>query len=233
MTGNYFLDALKPTDRDALLAILRPVELADGAVLIQQDAVVAAVHFPIRAQLSNTIIAPDGNHLETAVIGREGMSGLAPFMASAPSAWQVACTVGGAALVAPAEELRALADRLPGLRRHLLALTHFYQAQANQLALCNTYHRATARLARWLLTTSDLTGVNALTLTQEQIANALGVQRTSIVEAFSVLKSEGLIRHSRSRMEILDRPGLKHRACGCYDQLHVLALDLGILPRNP
>lgn len=232
MTGNYFLDALEPEDRDAVMRLLRPVELADGEVLIRQDAAVTLVHFPVRAQLANITAAPEGQHLETAVIGKEGLSGLAPFMAAAPSVWQVVCTVGGDAHVIPAEVLRALSDRLPGLRHRLLALTHFYQAQANQLALCNTYHRLPARLARWLLTTSDLTGAAELRLTQEQIANALGVQRTSMVEAFGALKSEHLIRHTRSRMEILDRAGLRRRACGCYDQLHRLAIELKVLPGN-
>lgn len=233
MTGNYFLDALDASDREALLAILRPVDLADGDVLIEQGAVIATVHFPITARLSNITTSPDGSHLETAVIGKEGLSGLAPYMASAPCAWQVVCTVGGSALAATADELRALADRLPGLRHRLLALTHFYQAQSSQLALCNTFHRATARLARWLLTTSDLTGVDGMRLTQEQIANALGVQRTSMVEAFAELKTNGLIRHTRSNMQIIDRAGLRRRACSCYDQLHAVALDLRVLPRNP
>lgn len=233
MTGNYFLDGLEPTDRDAVLRILKPVDLVDGDVLIPHGARVATVHLPIRAQLSNIIAAPDGYQLETSVIGKEGMSGLAPFMATAACAWQVVCTVGGTALAAPADELRALSDKLPGVRHRLLTLTHFYQAQANQLALCNTHHRASPRLARWLLTTSDLTGVTELRLTQEQIARALGVQRTSIVEAFALLKAEGLIRHSRSRLELLNRPGLMRRACDCYLQLHSLALEQRILPRNP
>ena len=233
MTGNYFLDALEPTDRDAVSRILRSVELADGDVLIRQGAMVETVQFPIRAHLSNITTAADGNHLETSVIGKEGLSGLAPFMASAACSWQVVCTVGGAALAAPADELRALSDTLAGLRYRLLALTHFYQAQANQLALCNAHHRATPRLARWLLTTSDVAGVKELRLTQEQIAGALGVQRTSVVEAFASLKAESLIRHSRSRLVILDRQGLMRRACDCYTQLHRLALEQRILPRNP
>ncbi|MDQ8029144.1 MAG: Crp/Fnr family transcriptional regulator [Brevundimonas sp.] len=232
MTGNYFLDALKPETADAVRAILQPVDLADGDVLIHQEAEVAIVHFPTSAQLSNITVLPSGDHLETAVIGKEGLSGLAPFMASAPCAWRVVSTVGGSAWAAPAEDLRALSDRLPDLRVRLLALTHFYQAQANQLALCNTYHRAPSRLARWLLMTSDLTGVSELRMTQEQIANALGVQRTAMVEAFGALKAEGLIKHTRARMAILDRAGLRRRACGCYAQLHRMALSLGILPGN-
>jgi len=233
VTGNYFLDALEPSDRDAVLRIVKPVDLADGDVIIHQDAKVATVHFPIRAQLSNITTASDGYQLETSIIGKEGLSGLAPFMASAACAWQVVCIVGGAALAAQADDLRALSDKRPGLHRRLLTLTHFYQAQANQLALCNTHHRATPRLARWLLTTSDLAEVNGLRITQEQIARALGVQRTSIVEAFAHLKAEGLIRHGRSRLELLDRPGLIRRACDCYSQLHSLALEQRILPRNP
>lgn len=233
MTGNYFLDALEPADGRAVLDILRPVELKDGERLIAQDALVTTIHFPLRARLSNITTSPDGAHLETAVVGREGLSGLAPFMADVPSAWQVVCTVGGDALACSADALRILSRRRERLQDRLLGLTHFYQAQANQLALCNTYHRAAPRLARWLLTTSDLAGTSELNLTQEQIANALGIQRTSVVGAFAKLKAANLIRHTRSRLHIVDRSGLRGRACGCYDQLHDLATEMGILPRNP
>ncbi|MFC7380052.1 Crp/Fnr family transcriptional regulator [Brevundimonas sp. GCM10030266] len=232
MPDNYFLDRLAPGDRDALIGILRPVSLRSGEVLIERDRVVDLVHFPVTAQLANVTLTPDGEHLETAVIGKEGLSGLAPVMARTPSSWQVNCTVGGSALVGAAEELRALADRRPGVRHRLLVLTHFYQAQANQLALCNILHRVPQRAARWLLTTSDLTGVSSFEMTQEQIAEALGVQRTSMVEAFGDLKKGRILRHTRSRFEILDRPALIRRACGCYAQLHDLACDLQILPRN-
>lgn len=233
MTDNYFIQALSRPDRDALLQALRPVTLRPGEVLIERDSVVDTAHFPLTAQLANVTLAAHGEHLETAVIGREGLSGLAPVMARTPSSWQVVCTVGGEALAGSAAALRSLADSRPTLRQRLLVLTHFYQAQANQLALCNTLHRVHARAARWLLTTSDLTGRSTFDMTQEQIADALGAQRTSMVEAFRDLKRDEILRHTRSRFEILDRPALIRRACGCYAQLHSLACDLNILPRNP
>lgn len=230
MTGNLFIDGLDKGDRDALAPLLTPMEIVTGAALIDQGAPVVTVHFPTTAYLTNITLTPAGRRLQTALIGAEGMSGLAPFMADVDCAWQVSSPSGGQVLAASADRLRALMDERPGFRRRLLALTHFYQAQANQLAVCNAFHRIEPRVARWILTTEDLTGHRIHDVTQDEIAGYLGVQRTSVVTAFSDLKSAGLIAHRRGWLEIRDRAGLEGRACSCYRQLRQLGVDIGVLP---
>jgi CRP-like cAMP-binding protein len=230
MTGNHFLDTLEPDDRAAMLSILVAARLTVGEVLVEQGDTVRQVHFPTSAYLANVTLTPTGRRLQTAIIGREGMSGLAPFMADAPCAWQVVCQGEGEALFGSAARIRALMDERPSLRRQLLVLTHFYQAQANQLAVCNALHRVGPRVARWLLTASDLTRQQRMLLTQEDIANSLGVQRTSVVASFGELKREKAIRHRRGWLEIENRPALTRRACSCYRRLRTMAEELGVLP---
>lgn len=230
MTGNHFLDTLDPDDHAAVLDVLEPVRLSAGQVLVEQGDPVRRVHFPTSAYLANVTLTPTGRRLQTAMIAREGVSGLAPFLADAPCAWQVVCQGEGEALVGAAGPIRALADARPAFRRRLLVLTHFYQAQSNQLAVCNALHRVGPRVARWLLTASDLTQERRLFLTQEDIAQSLGVQRTSVVSSFAELKREKAIRHSRGWMEIENRQLLTRQACSCYRRLRTMAEELEVLP---
>lgn len=230
MTGNHFIDTLEPSDRDALLDLLDPVHLSSGEVLVEQGDPVRRVHFPVSAYLANITLTPTGRRLQTSIIAREGMSGLAPFMADAPCAWQVACQGEGEALVGASARIRALMDERPRFRHQLMVLTHFYQAQANQLAVCNALHRVGPRVARWLLSASDLTRERRLFLTQEDIAHSLGVQRTSVVATFGELKRDKAIRHSRGWLEIENRAALTRQACSCYGRLRRMAQDLDVLP---
>lgn len=230
MTGNHFLDTLEQEDRDALLNLLEPTRLSSGEVLVEQGDPVTRVHFPTSAYLANVTLTPTGRRLQTAIVAREGMSGLAPFMADAPCAWQVVCQGEGEALAGSAARIRVLMDERPKFRHQLMVLTHFYQAQSNQLAVCNALHRVGPRIARWLLTASDLTQERRLLLTQEDISQSLGVQRTSVVSAFGDLKRAKAIRHSRGWLEIENRPALTRQACSCYRRLRTMAEELDVLP---
>lgn len=230
MTGNHFLNAMAPDDRAALLAVLEPVELALGAVVITQGEVIDRIHFPTSARLANITLTSTGRSLQTAIVAREGVSGLAPFLADAPCAWQVSCQGEGEVLAGSASRVRELMNERPALRHRLLVLTHFYQAQANQLAVCNALHRVTPRVARWVLTACDMTSERRLRATQEDIADSLGVQRTSVVSAFSELKAAKAIRHSRGWLEVFDRPALTRQACTCYTRLRRMAEELDVLP---
>lgn len=232
MTGNHFLDTLAPDDRDAVVRNLGEVELSVGQTVIEQGDPVVTVHLPTRARLTNITHDDEGEQLQTAVVGSEGLSGLAPFMAASPCAWQVVCSAQGHAWAIPAETLRRLSEERAGLRRRLLVLTHFYQAQANQLALCNTLHTVEQRLARWILTVADRNGAEQLVMTQGQIAADLGVQRTSVVTAFQHAKADRLVRHARGRLTILNRPGLIARSCGCYRRMRAMELELEVFPRQ-
>lgn len=230
MTGNHLLDSLEASDRDFLLATLTPIAVKPGDVLIAQGERIGEVHFPTTACLANLTFTPGGRSLQTAMVGYEGLSGLVPFLADAPCAWEVRGMVAGQALVASASVLRHVQARSPFLAARLMALTYFYQARATQLAVCNAFHRIDARVARWLLTAAELSGQDVFEITQDDIALHLGVQRTSVVEAFRILKSAGLFRHGRGRLTITSRTALEGRACTCHEQLRQLGDSLGVLP---
>ena len=229
---NRFLESLDADDRRAVEALLRPADVAVGQILIEQGDVVDQIHFPLDAQLANVTLLEDGSAIETSVVGREGVSGLAPFLARTPCTWRVAVRARGRVLVAAASDLRRLFEERPGLRERLLKLTYFYQSQSNQTAACNVAHRVRARVARWLLTADDFTPGQDLTFTQEEMAALLGAQRTSVVEAFSQLKRAGALSHLRGRSRIADRARMEAEACACYAALKRLSLDLGLLPES-
>lgn len=233
MIGNHFIAGLEVEDRNALLRGTTRVNVAAGQVLIEQGDEVRIVHLPTTAHLANITHNPDGERLQTAVVVSEGMTGLAPFLANAPCAWQVVCAVAGEAMAIPADSLRHLSEHRLALRRRLLTLTHFYQAQANQLALCNTLHTVDQRLARWILTLADRSVGAPVSATQGRIAADLGVQRTSVASAFQKARAAGLISLGRSRVDILDWPSLMARSCGCYGQMRRLECDLGVIVSDP
>jgi len=227
---NRFLSAMRPDDLAVLLPHMREIELRKGQVLIAQEAAVEEVHFPLSAQLCNLTIFADGKSVETAVVGSEGMSGLAPFMADAPCAWQVVAQIPGSALVLQASVLRAQAKVSANLRQLLMRLVHDYQAQSAQTAACNTVHRSTAKLARWLLMFDDRNPNFELEITQQDLAALMGMQRTTINAAASELKSLGAIAYRRATIRILDRAILETASCECYEVQRRRSRALGLDP---
>jgi len=228
--GNHFLDSLPAADAQALRPVLREVRLEPGEIVIEQGGGVPIIHFPITAQLTNVIVYEDGSAIETAVIGREGVSGLAPFMSDQPCGWQVVVRAGGGAWVGSAVSIREQAYASRPLMEHLLRLAHVYEAQAAQTAACNAQHRTTARVARWLLVAADLTPGEPIIFTQEELAGFLGAQRTTVNEATNRLKDLGAIRYSRGVIRILDRSALEAAACECYAMHIEYKRRAGLLP---
>lgn len=229
--GNHFLDSLDPADADALRPLLREAPLEVGQVLIEQGEAIEWVHFPAGAQLANLIVFADGAAIETAVVGREGISGLAPFMANEPCAWRVATRASGPAWVAPAIPVREHSYASRSFMAHLLRLTHVYQAQGAQTAACNAHHKTTARVARWLLIAADMNPGQPLAFTQEELAALLGAQRTTVNEATTRLKDLGAIRYSRGVIRILDPAVLEGAACECYRMHRTFSIHAGVLPK--
>lgn len=231
--GNHFLDTLEPDDAAALGPHLRALEVEAGQTLIVQDTEVAEVHFPADAQLANLVRFADGRAIETAMVGREGLSGLAPFMADLPCGWEVTARLAGTVFAAPAAAVRARMRASPPLLDALLRLSYLYQMQAAQHAACNAAHAALPRVARWLLIASDLTPGEPVHLTQEELAGLLGAQRTTVNEAASQLKDSGAIRYARGVVRILDRPRLEAQACECYAMERARIAAAGALPAAP
>lgn len=227
---NKFLSAIAPEDLAAMRPRMREVELRKGQVLIEQESAVEEVHFPLSAQLCNLTIFADGRSVETAVVGSEGMSGLAPFLAEAPCAWQVVVQISGSAVALPAAVLRSQARESARLRELLVRLVHDYQAQSAQTAACNTVHRSTAKLARWLLMFDDRSQGTKLEITQQDLAALMGMQRTTINQAASELKALGAIAYLRGTIRITDRSLLERSSCECYEMQRKRSRALGLDP---
>lgn len=231
--GNHFLDTLEPDDEAALKPHLRRVEVRAGQVLVEQDSSMDEVHFPVDAQLANLERFPDGWGIQTAVIGREGLSGLAPLMACLPCGWEVSVRSPGVLYVMPAKVLLERSRCSGPLMDKLLRLSYIYQMQAAQHAACNAVHAALPRVARWLLVAADLTPRKEIPLTQEELAGLLGAQRTTINEAANQLKANEAITYSRGVVRILDRAALERLACECYEMERARIRGAGVLPDGP
>ena len=227
---NHLLDTLEPADLEALRPHLRRMEVAAGQILIEQDSEIAEVHFPADAQLANLVRFADGTAIETAVVGREGLSGLAPFMADEPCGWEVAARLPGAVHVIAATVLRARQRASAPLMDRLLRLSSIYQMQAVQHAACNATHKVLPRVARWLLTASDLTPGERIHFTQEELAGLLGAQRTTVNDAAHHLKDRKAISYARGVIRILDRGALEAMACECYAMERGRIEKAGVLP---
>jgi len=216
---NLFIAALEPEEAAALRPLLRRVSVTSEQTMVPQGATLTEVHFPIDAQFANVGRFADGTAVETAVIGHEGLTGLAPFMADRPCAWEILCRAGGEAWVVGVGPLRALAMQRPGLMARLLALTDLYQAQAAQTAACNALHPVPDRIARWILTARDLSPNETLFFRQEELARLIGARRSTVSEAASQLRRRKVIAYSRGVIRIVDRPGLEAAACECWRML--------------
>lgn len=225
---NRLLAGMTADDLAALLPHMRELELHKGEVLIEQGARVVEVHFPLTAQLCNLTVFPDGRSAETAVVGFEGMSGLAAFLADAACSWQVQVQVSGSAMVLPASVLRSRADESLALTRLLIRLSYDYQSQSAQMAACNTVHRSTARLAHLLLIFADRTQDAPLDITQQDLAGLMGMQRTTINQAAHELKAMGAIAYLRGTIRITDRAKLERASCECYEMQRRRTCELGL-----
>lgn len=223
---NHFLTTLEPDEFNRIRGVLRRVTVAVDQIVIDQGGPVDDVYFPIDAQFANLTRFADGQAIETAVIGNEGITGLAAFMANRNCAWEVGCRAGGEAYIGSAAALRALAAECPRLMERLMALTDFYQAQAAQTAACNALHSVAERIARWMLTARDLSPKDILMFRQEELARMIGARRTTVSDVASQLKQRKLIAYGRGSIRIVDRAGLEAASCECYGVLKTRLTDV-------
>lgn len=218
-------------DLAALGADLVTLDVVKGQVLTEQDAMVDYVYFPETADLANVMLFKDGRQVETANVACEGISGLAAFLAKAPCAWRVVVQQAGKVVRVEADAFRRRVEANPDLMLRCLQLTHDNQSQAAQTAACNAVHSIAQRLSRWLLLIQDRTNSLRITVTQDDLAAILGVQRTSINAAVLELKSSGGIESRRGWIGIKNREALKTIACECYDAQRARSEALGIITR--
>ena len=218
---NSFLDSLTPADRALLPTRLKPIELQQGTVLFEAGSEIEKIYFPYGGMVSLVAQLAGGEMIECAMIGRDGLVGGAVALGAVASLFKAIVQISGSAAVIDAERLRSAADRSATLRAMLFRHEQLTLAQTQQSAACNAAHTVEARLSRWLLRCRDLQGSDDLKLTQEFLAQMLGVRRTSVSLVATTLQNAGLIRYSRGNIRILDLGRLQAAACECYETVRV------------
>jgi CRP-like cAMP-binding protein len=217
MRRNRILSVLSAEDRQRLAEHLRPVELKLRAVLYEPGRSIEQVCFPMIGVVSLVAEVGDGTVVEVATIGDEGMVGLPVFLGAGPPTERAAVQIEGSGLAMSAEQFRHDVAVLDGTLQ--AAMQRFTQAMFTQLArnaACNRSHNLGQRCARWLLTTSDRMHSASFDLTQEFLAQMLGVRRASVSEVAATLQAEGCISYRRGTITIEDREALRERSCECY-----------------
>jgi CRP-like cAMP-binding protein len=213
---NHLLSALSAADYAHLLPDLELIQMPLGWVIYESGAPLSYLYFPTTSIVSLLYVMESGASAEIAITGNEGLVGISLFMGgeSTPSRAVVQSAGEGHRLRAGVLKKEfALGGRLQYLA---LRYTQALITQMAQTAVCNRHHALEQQLCRWLLLSLDRLPGNELRMTQELIANMLGVRREGVTEAAGKLQDEGLIRYSRGRIAVLDRPGLERRVCECY-----------------
>jgi CRP-like cAMP-binding protein len=213
---NHLLAQLPSAEMTRWLSHLELIEMPLGAVMYEAGDTLTHVYFPTTAIVSLLYVMEDGHSAEIAVVGNEGLVGISLFMGgeSTPSRGVVQSAGRGYRLAATTmkKEFRGSSPVMHLLLRYTQALI----TQMAQTAVCNRHHSLDQQLCRWLLLSLDRLPGNQLNMTQELIANMLGVRREGVTEAALKLQRAGLIKYVRGHISILDRAGLEARSCECY-----------------
>ncbi|WP_028535987.1 Crp/Fnr family transcriptional regulator [Paludibacterium yongneupense] len=205
---------------ESVMLRLRPhmecVELPLGQVLYESGATLRHVYFPVTAIVSLLYVMENGASAEIAVVGNEGMVGVALFMGGETTTSRAIVQSAGLAYRLPGSIMKSEFVLGSELQHLLLRFTQALLTQMAQTAVCNRHHSIDQQLCRWLLLSLDRLPCDELVMTQELIANMLGVRREGVTEAAGKLQDAGLIQYSRGHIRVLDRPGLENRVCECY-----------------
>ena len=213
---NHLLDALSADEYERLFPLLEWVPMPLGEVLYESGSELHYAYFPIDCIVSLLYVMENGASAEIAVVGNEGIIGVALFMGGGTMPNRAVVQSAGYTYRLRATMLKQEISRNAPLLRLLLRYTQALITQMAQTAVCNRHHSVDQQLCRWLLIRLDRLSSNELTMTQELIANMLGVRREGVTEAAKKLQLAGLIDYRRGHITVLDRPGLEARVCECY-----------------
>jgi CRP-like cAMP-binding protein len=213
---NHILAALPAPERDRLFPHLRPVEMPLGQAVYESGAALRHIYFPASCIISLLYVLEDGSSAEIAVVGNEGAIGVALFMGGETTPSRAIVQSAGVAYRLTGRRLKEEFKRHGEMLHVLLRYTQSLITQMAQTAVCNRHHSVHQQLCRWLLLSLDRLPSNKLVMTQELIANMLGVRREGVTEAAGKLQKLGVIRYSRGRITVLDRPKLEQLSCECY-----------------
>ena len=213
---NILLEALSPPVRERVYENLKLTELPLGEVLYESGDVMNDVYFPTNSIISLLYVMEDGSSAEISVVGNEGIVGIALFMGGQSTPSRAVVQSAGHGYRLAGKFLKEEFRRHGELHHLLLRYTQALITQMAQTAACNRHHSIDQQICRWLLLSMDRLKGNHLNMTQELIANMLGVRREGVTEAASKLADAGVIAYKRGHITILDRPELERRSCECY-----------------
>jgi CRP-like cAMP-binding protein len=213
---NQLLAALTDAERERIYPHLRLVPMPLGKVLYESGDLLSHVYFPVDCIVSLLYVLADGGSAEICVVGNEGLIGIALFMGGETTPSRAIVQSAGRAYRLMGQLLKDEFHRNGSMQLLLLRYTQALITQMAQTAVCNRHHSVDQQLCRWLLLSLDRLTNNHLKMTQELIANMLGVRREGVTEAAGKLQKLGIIRYSRGEIEVLDREKLEQLCCECY-----------------
>ena len=213
---NHVLDALPPEEAARLFPQLKLVKLTLGASIYESGDVQRFIYFPTNAIISLLYVLKDGASAEIAVVGNDGVIGVSLFMGGETTPSRAVVQSGGFAYKLTSSALKDEFERHGHMLQVLLRYTQSLITQMAQTAVCNRHHSVDQQLCRWLLLSLDRLPGPSLSMTQELIANMLGVRREGVTTAAGKLQRLGVIRYSRGRITVIDRPKLEELSCECY-----------------
>lgn len=214
--GNQLLDALPAAEWLRWQPQLELVDLPLGTVLYESGSTMGHVYFPTSAIVSLLYVLENGASAEIAVVGHEGVVGISIFMGGGSTPSRAVVQSAGQGFRLRSGAMKDEFGRSSPVMHLLLRYTQALITQMTQTAVCNRHHSLDQQLCRWLLLSLDRLPGDNLVMTQELIANMLGVRREGVTEAALSLQKSGLIRYARGHIKVLDRPGLEQRTCECY-----------------
>lgn len=213
---NHLLNVLPPEEYERIFPHLELIEMPLGEVLYESGEQLNFIHFPMNCIVSLLYVMESGASAEIAVVGFEGAIGIALFMGGQTMPNRAVVQSAGYSYRIRQNLFMQEFDRHGVLLHKMLRYTQALITQMAQTAVCNRHHSVDQQLCRWLLLSLDRLSSNELSMTQELIANMLGVRREGVTEAAGKLQQAGLIQYSRGHITVLDRVGLEARVCECY-----------------
>ena len=216
---NRILDLLPPDELKIVLGRSETVTVESKEVIFARNEPIRFVHFPENCVISLITELADGNAVEAMTVGSDGFTGLAVFHCVPSSRLKAIGQISGEASRISSKDLPALTRNCPAFHRLLHHYSQFVFETVSQSAACNRLHVIEQRCARWLLMSEDRVGRSKFDLTQEFLAEMLGVRRPGVTVAMGILERAGLISHGRGNITVIDRPGLEKVACECYQTI--------------
>ena len=213
---NHILEALPHAVRERLFPHLKLVNLSRGAVIYESGAALRQIYFPTDCVISLLYVLADGGSAEISVVGNEGAVGLSLFIGGETTTSRAIVQSAGSAYQLTGRKLRAEFESHGDMLHILLRYSQSLLTQMAQTAVCNRHHSVDQQFCRWLLLSLDRLPSNKLTVTQEMIANMLGVRREGVTAAAGKLQKLGVIKYTRGQITVLDRQRLEQLSCECY-----------------